>query len=103
MTQVWDRLFIGGIDDACEIAELNPFGINTVITLYQQPVRITAGWGQLFELSGRGSPNDSSRSTRCDPGCPLGEHPVGPVAGGRWEWGKECRRYRCRLDTRRRL
>lgn len=39
MTRVWDRLFIGGIDDACEIAMSNPFGITTVITLSWEPVR----------------------------------------------------------------
>jgi hypothetical protein len=43
MTQVWDRLFIGGINDALEIAESNPFGIATVIALYREPVRIRRG------------------------------------------------------------
>ena len=43
MTQVWGRIYIGGIDDACGIAESNPFGITTVITLCQQPVRIRRG------------------------------------------------------------
>ena len=43
MTQVWDRLFIGGIGDAMEIAELNPFGITTVIALCREPIRIRRG------------------------------------------------------------
>jgi protein-tyrosine phosphatase len=43
MTRVWDRLFIGGIDDALDIAESNPFGITTVIALCHEPIRIRRG------------------------------------------------------------
>lgn len=43
MTQVWDRLYIGGIVDALEIAESNPFEITTVITLCGEPIRIRRG------------------------------------------------------------
>lgn len=43
MTQVWDRLFVGGIGDALEIAESNPFGITTVITFCGDPIRIRRG------------------------------------------------------------
>jgi hypothetical protein len=38
MTQVWERLFIGGIADAEELAEGNPHGIATVISLSEIPV-----------------------------------------------------------------
>lgn len=43
MTQVWDRLFIGGTSDALEVAKSNAFGIATVITLCREPVRIRRG------------------------------------------------------------
>ena len=39
MTQVWERLFIGRIGDAEALAESNPLGITTVITLCRKPVR----------------------------------------------------------------
>jgi protein-tyrosine phosphatase len=42
MTQVWERLFIGRIGDAEALAESNPFGITTVITLCRKPVRAKA-------------------------------------------------------------
>jgi len=38
-TQVWERLFIGGIDDAEALAESNPLDISTVITLSRGTVR----------------------------------------------------------------
>jgi hypothetical protein len=38
MTQVWERLFIGGIADAEELAAGNPSGITTVISLSEIPV-----------------------------------------------------------------
>jgi hypothetical protein len=38
MTQVWERLFIGRIGDAEALAESNPFGIATVITLCRAAV-----------------------------------------------------------------
>ena len=39
MTPVWERLYIGGLGDAGEIARSNPFGITTVITLCREPLR----------------------------------------------------------------
>jgi len=38
MTQVWERLFIGGIADAEELAAGNSSGITTVISLCELPV-----------------------------------------------------------------
>lgn len=38
MTQVWERLFIGGIADAEALARSNPFGITTVITVCRETV-----------------------------------------------------------------
>jgi protein-tyrosine phosphatase len=38
MTQIWERLFIGGIADAEELAAGNPSGITTVISLSEIPV-----------------------------------------------------------------
>jgi len=38
MTKIWERLFIGGIADAEELADDNPFGISTVISLSELPV-----------------------------------------------------------------
>ncbi len=38
-TQVWESLFIGGIDDAEALAESNPLDITTVITLSRGTVR----------------------------------------------------------------
>jgi len=35
MTQVWERLFIGGHDDAQSLLESNPKGITTVISLFE--------------------------------------------------------------------
>ena len=43
MTQVWNRLYIGGIGDTLELAESNAFGITTVITLRREPFRIRRG------------------------------------------------------------
>ena len=43
MTEVWDKLLIGGIGDALEVAESNEFGITTVITLCREPIRIRRG------------------------------------------------------------
>jgi len=37
-TQVWERLFIGGIEDAKALAESNPLEIATVITLCREKV-----------------------------------------------------------------
>ena len=85
MTEVWDRLFIGGIDDALEIAELNPFGITTVITLCREPIRIRRGGVNYLNFPVVEAQANATRSTRCDPGCPLGEHPVG--AGCWWPMG----------------
>ena len=39
ITQVWERLFIGSFEDAEALAEANPLGINTVITLCEKPLR----------------------------------------------------------------
>ncbi len=39
ITQVWERLFIGSFKDAEALAEANPLGINTVITLCEEPLR----------------------------------------------------------------
>jgi dual specificity phosphatase 12 len=38
MTRVWERLFIGGIADAEELAAGNPSGITTVVSLSEIPV-----------------------------------------------------------------
>jgi protein-tyrosine phosphatase len=38
MTQVWERLFIGGLSDAEELAEGNPLRITTVVSLTEIPV-----------------------------------------------------------------
>jgi protein-tyrosine phosphatase len=38
MTQVWERLFIGGIADAEELVAGNPFDITTVVSLSEIPV-----------------------------------------------------------------
>lgn len=38
MTQVWQRLFIGGLADAEALADDNPHGITTVITICELPV-----------------------------------------------------------------
>lgn len=38
LTQVWERLFIGGLDDAEALADANPLGITTVITLCREAV-----------------------------------------------------------------
>jgi protein-tyrosine phosphatase len=35
MTQVWERLFIGGHDDAQRLSQFNPKGITTVISLFE--------------------------------------------------------------------
>ncbi len=43
MTQVWDRLYIGGIGDALELAESNPFKVTTVMSLCREPIRIRRG------------------------------------------------------------
>ena len=43
MTQVWERLFIGGMDDAEALADANPLvGIATVITVCRETVRARA-------------------------------------------------------------
>jgi protein-tyrosine phosphatase len=39
MTQVWERLFIGGLADAEELADDNPDGITAVISLSEVAVR----------------------------------------------------------------
>jgi protein-tyrosine phosphatase len=36
MTQIWERLFIGGLTDAQRLARGNPNGIDTVISLCEQ-------------------------------------------------------------------
>lgn len=38
MTQVWERLFIGGLADADELAADNPHRITTVVSLSEIPV-----------------------------------------------------------------
>ena len=38
MTQVWERLYVGGLADAEELAADNPSGITTVISLSEIPV-----------------------------------------------------------------
>lgn len=40
MRCIWERLFIGGIDEALEGAKSNPFEIATVITLSHEPVHV---------------------------------------------------------------
>ena len=39
VTQVWERLFIGGIGDAEALAESNPLEITTVVTLCREKVQ----------------------------------------------------------------
>jgi len=39
VTQVWERLFIGSIGDAEALAESNPFGVTTVVTLCKEEVQ----------------------------------------------------------------
>ena len=53
-TQVWDRLFIGGIGDAEALAESNPLEITTVVTLCRETVRkLAAGVNYLhFPVAG---------------------------------------------------
>ncbi len=38
MTQIWERLFIGGIADAEELEDGNPHGITTVLSLSEIPI-----------------------------------------------------------------
>jgi hypothetical protein len=38
ITQIWERLFIGSAKDAGGLAESNPLGIRTVITLCEAPM-----------------------------------------------------------------
>jgi len=38
LTQIWERLFIGGLADAEALAEANPHRITTVISLSELPV-----------------------------------------------------------------
>lgn len=38
MTQIWERLHIGGLTDAEALADDNPHGITTVITICELPV-----------------------------------------------------------------
>jgi dual specificity phosphatase 12 len=38
MTQIWERLFLGSIADAEQLAEANPSGITTVVSLSEIPV-----------------------------------------------------------------
>ncbi len=39
ITQVWEHLFLGSAKDAEALAEANPLGIETVITLCEKPLR----------------------------------------------------------------
>jgi len=39
VTQVWERLSIGGIGDAEALAESNPLGVTTVVTLCREEVQ----------------------------------------------------------------
>ena len=39
VTQVWQRLFVGGIGDAKALAESNPLEITTVVTLCRKTVK----------------------------------------------------------------
>ena len=39
VTQVWERLFVGGIGDAEALAESNPLEITTVVTLCRERVQ----------------------------------------------------------------
>lgn len=39
MTQVWERLFLGSLADAEDLAEANPHSVSTVITVSESPVR----------------------------------------------------------------
>ena len=38
VTQVWERLFLGGRDDAEHLVRLNPYGITTVISVCEEKV-----------------------------------------------------------------
>ena len=38
ITQVWERLYLGGRDDAEHLFRLNPFGITTVISVCEEQV-----------------------------------------------------------------
>ncbi|HWA95082.1 MAG TPA: dual specificity protein phosphatase [Terracidiphilus sp.] len=40
MTRVWERLWVGGLDDAEALAQDNPDGIATVISFCNCPVRV---------------------------------------------------------------
>jgi protein-tyrosine phosphatase len=42
VTQVWERLFIGGLADAEALAESNQLGIATVITVCREAIRLRA-------------------------------------------------------------
>jgi hypothetical protein len=38
MTRIWERLYLGSLRDAAQLAAENPFGINTVLSLCSQKV-----------------------------------------------------------------
>jgi protein-tyrosine phosphatase len=50
MTRIWERLYIGGLADAEELAEDNPDGITTVISLSEQCVEKKAAGVRYIHL-----------------------------------------------------
>lgn len=50
MTRVWERLFVGGIDDAERLAPANPDGITSVITLCSDAVKNRASSINYIQL-----------------------------------------------------
>ena len=50
MTRVWERLFVGNLQDAERLARKNPSGIDTVITLCEQSVEDKAAGVRYIHL-----------------------------------------------------
>ena len=62
MTQVWNRLFIGGLRDAEALSAANPFGISTVLALSENKVGKSAdGVNYLHFPLGSSGPVPSGR------------------------------------------
>lgn len=42
MTKIWDRLYLGSLEDAQQLATVNPFEITSVVSLCEEEVRRAA-------------------------------------------------------------
>src|SRR6266853_4614829 len=72
MTRIWERLYLGSLRDAAQLATENPFGINSVLSLCSQKVPYRASRIRYTRVPIADSRPDLGAAIRCRHGSDIG-------------------------------